>query len=83
MITVFGINEVKAKAKELLEQTDYVVLSDVNITNKDEFISFRSNVRMAYLYPNYSFTFQDVPTPIWGTTPIATSPQPNTDLPQA
>ena len=83
MITVFGINEVKAKAKELLEQTDYAVLSDVNITNKDEFISFRSNVRIAYLYPNYSFIFQDVPTPIWGTKPIATSPQPNTDLPPA
>ena len=83
MITVFGINEVKAKAKELLEQTDYAVLSDVNIINKDEFIFFRSNVRMVYLYPNYSYSFQDVPTPIWSTTLTATDSQPNTDLPQA
>lgn len=83
MIMIIGTDNVKAKAKELLEQTDYAVLSDVNITNKDEFISFRSNVRIAYLYPNNSFTFQDVPTPIWSTTPTATDSQPNTDLPQA
>ena len=81
MIMIIGINNVKAKAKELLEQTDYAVLSDVNITNKNEFISFRENVRVAYLHPNYSHTFEDVPTPIWGTTPIATNSQPNTDLP--
>ena len=80
---IIGTDNVKAKAKELLEQTDYAVLSDVNIINKDEFISFRSNVRIAYLYPNYSYNFQDVPTPIWSTTPIATDSQPNTDLPQA
>ena len=83
MITVFGIEQVKAKAKELLEQTDYAVLSDVNIINKDDFISFRSNVRMVYLNPNYNWSFQDVPTPIWSTTPTATDSQPNTDLPQA
>jgi len=81
MIMIIGTDNVKAKAKELLEQTDYAVLSDVNITNKNEFISFRENVRVAYLNPNYSWNFQDVPTPIWGTTPIATDSQPNTDLP--
>jgi len=83
MMLIIGIDNVKAKAKELLEQTDYAVLSDVNITNKDEFISFRSNVRMVHLNPNYSWNFQDVPTPIWSTTPTATDSQPNTDLPQA
>lgn len=82
MILVIGTDNVKAKAKELLEQTDYAVLPDVNITNKDEFILFRANVRVVYLYPNQSYNFQDVPTPIWGTTPIATNSQPNTDLPQ-
>ena len=79
---IIGINNVKTKAKELLEQTDYAVLSDINITNKAEFISFRANVRMAYLYPNHSWNFQDVPTPIWSSTAAATDLQPNTDLPQ-
>lgn len=82
MILVIGTDNVKAKAKELLEQTDYAVLPDVNITNKDEFILFRANVRVAYLHPNQSYNFQDVPTPIWSTKPIATNSQPNTDLPQ-
>ena len=84
MIQFNNIEEVKAYAKQLLEKTDYTVLADVNLTNKQEFITYRNTVRISIFYPSINVQFPQEPDPIWGSSVnTVTSTQPNTDIPTA
>jgi len=67
MITFNTLEEVKAYAKQQLEKTDYTVLSDVNLNNKQEFVNYRSLLRLQYFNPNFT-PFPIEPTPIWNNT---------------
>lgn len=42
------VDEAKAYLKGLLEATDYAMLPDVNITNKEAFVAYRNCVRSLY-----------------------------------
>jgi len=77
----YTLEEVKAYAKKLLEETDYSVLPDVNLSNKNEFINFRILIRNVYFNPSLSFQFPDNPSPIWSKNSQIINEQPNTDLP--
>jgi hypothetical protein len=68
MITIYGIEAIQDKARELLQQTDYAVLPDVNLFNKQEFTDFRQQVRSVFITPVDEFTFPDVPVAIWYTS---------------
>jgi hypothetical protein len=84
MIQFNNLEDFKKYAKEKLQETDFAVLPDVNLVNKNEFIGYRQVLRNAYLNNNVNFCFIDPPTPIWGGTSISysnNSNQPNTDLP--
>jgi len=78
-----SIEEIKAYAKQQLEKTDYAVLPDTNIANKNEFISYRGFLRSLYLNPNYT-SFPIEPIPVWNVPNmimISTQKQPTTDIP--
>lgn len=57
--------EAKAIAKVLLEQTDYAVLSDVEIKNRDEFVNYRAALRSVLSSPKMPVFFSNPPEPIW------------------
>lgn len=42
------VEQAKAHLKGLLEATDYAVLPDVNIANKETFVAYRNAVRRLY-----------------------------------
>jgi len=84
MISFNTKEEVKAYAKKLLEETDYSVLPDISLTNKDDFVQYRNIVRGFYFYPTIGANFPEVPKPIWGEKIYSlnkTNTQPNTDIP--
>ena len=58
-------SECKAKAKELIANTDWSVLPDVNLQNKSEFENYRSILRNLILNPIEDPIFPIEPTPIW------------------
>lgn len=70
-----NVNETKSKLKELLQQTDYAVLSDVLLDNKDDFLAFRTMVRQYLTDENFltemdsaGVNFLDqlvIPEPVW------------------
>ena len=84
MINFTTTEQVKEYAKQLLENTDYSVLPDISLTNKDDFIKYRNVVRFFYFNPTVGATFPEVPKAIWGN-PInnleKTTIQPNTNIP--
>ena len=55
----------KAQAKALLAASDWASLSDVNLTNKADFITYRAALRSLALNPVENPTFPTEPTPIW------------------
>jgi hypothetical protein len=55
----------KAQAKALLAASDWASLSDVDLTNKADFIAYRSALRNLALNPVENPTFPTEPTPIW------------------
>lgn len=55
----------KNKAKTLISFSDWSVLQDVNISNKKEFINYRSTLRNLILNPVENPIFPIEPTPIW------------------
>lgn len=61
----FNEREAVDVAKALLAATDYAVLSDVDIINKDVFIDYRSNLRKIMKNPVMPVMFHSVPNPIW------------------
>ena len=55
----------KAQAKSLLAASDWASLSDVDLTNKADFIAYRSALRNLALNPVENPTFPTEPTPVW------------------
>ena len=55
----------KAQAKSLLAASDWASLSDVDLTNKADFIAYRSALRNLALNPVENPTFPTEPTPEW------------------
>jgi len=55
----------KVQAKELLAASDWASLSDVDLTNKADFITYRTALRSLALNPVENPTFPTEPTPIW------------------
>jgi hypothetical protein len=55
----------KSKAKQLISNTDWSVLPDVNITNKSEFESYRNILRNYIINPIENPEFPIEPQPIW------------------
>jgi len=80
MIELYNLEQIKAYAKQQLEKTDYAVLPDVNLNNKQEFLAYRSILRLQYFNPNFT-PFPAEPTPIWNDYGSISGTEPNTDLP--
>jgi hypothetical protein len=59
-------DDCKAQAKALLAASDWASLSDVDLTNKADFIAYRSALRNLALNPVENPTFPTEPTPVWG-----------------
>jgi hypothetical protein len=55
----------KSKAKQLIANTDWSVLPDVNITNKSEFESYRNILRNYIINPIENPEFPIEPKPVW------------------
>lgn len=55
----------KDKAKQLIASSDWSVLPDVNITNKSEYESYRSQLRNLIINPVEDPIFPVEPNPIW------------------
>lgn len=55
----------KAKAKALLAQTDWAVLSDVGLANQDAFVFYRLNLRNLVINPVADAVFEAIPEPQW------------------
>lgn len=58
-------DDCKAKAKALLSQTDWSVLPDVTLTNQQDFVFYRLNLRNLVINPVENPVFEAEPTPIW------------------
>ena len=58
-------NNCKEESKKRIAQSDWSVLPDVNITNKSEFESYRSQLRNLILNPVEDANFPVEPNPIW------------------
>jgi hypothetical protein len=65
MITFDNIDNLIDYAKKQLEKTDYTVLPDVYLINKDEFISYRFFIRQAIINPSLTTQFPQEPKAIW------------------
>lgn len=61
----FKINECKEKSKNLIALSDWSVLTDVKIENKQEFENYRAILRNYILNPVENPVFPEEPTPIW------------------
>jgi len=59
------LNICSAEAKKRLVSSDWSVLSDVNISNKAEFETYRASLRALVLNPVAEPTFPTEPQPIW------------------
>jgi len=80
MIKLYNLEQIKAYAKQQLEKTDYAVLPDVNLINKQDFVVYRNMLRLQYFNPNFT-PFPSEPTPIWKDYGSLSGSEPNTDLP--
>jgi hypothetical protein len=65
LIAYQPLQDCKSKAKQLISNTDWSVLPDVNITNKSEFESYRSILRNYIINPIENPEFPIEPQPIW------------------
>lgn len=55
----------KSESKKRIENCDWSVLPDVNISNKSEFENYRSQLRNLILNPVEDPIFPEEPQPIW------------------
>jgi len=58
-------DDCKAKAKQLLSQTDWAVLPDVGLANSADFVAYRAIVRGLVISPVVDAVFPDVPLAIF------------------
>jgi len=63
--SIIAKNNCKSKAKQLISNTDWSVLPDVNITNKSEFESYRNILRNYIINPIENPEFPIEPQPVW------------------
>jgi hypothetical protein len=63
--SIIAKNNCKSKAKQLISNTDWSVLPDVNITNKSEFESYRNIIRNYIINPIENPQFPIEPQPVW------------------
>lgn len=59
------LDQTKAKAKELIAATDWAVLPDVNLQNKQEFETYRATLRGLITNPVAEPEWPTEPQPIW------------------
>jgi hypothetical protein len=64
-LSKFKKQNCKDQAKQLIASSDWSVLPDVNITNKSEFESYRTQLRNLILNPVEDPIFPVEPNPIW------------------
>ena len=64
-LSEFKKNNCKEESKKRIANSDWSVLPDVNITNKSEFESYRSQLRNLILNPVENPIFPEEPQPIW------------------
>lgn len=62
-----NLDEAKEYAKLELESTDFVMLSDVNIKDKDLWATYRQEIRNLYLNPVLEFNLPIKPQVNWIT----------------
>ena len=58
-------DDCKAKAKQLLSQTDWAVLPDVGLKNSADFVTYRGILRGLVISPVVDAVFPDVPKAVW------------------
>lgn len=64
-LSEFKKNNCKEESKKRIANSDWVVLQDVNISNKSEFINYRSQLRNLILNPVEEPIFPEEPQPVW------------------
>lgn len=64
-ISEFKKDNCKNKSKQLIANSDWSVLPDVNITNKSEFETYRTQLRNLIINPVEDPIFPVEPNPIW------------------
>ena len=64
-LSQFKKEQCKSESKKRIANSDWAVLPDVNISNKSEFESYRSQLRNLILNPVESPVFPEEPQPIW------------------
>jgi hypothetical protein len=62
---MMDVKEYKAKIRQLLIDTDYTVLPDVALDNKDSFIEYRAVLRECYKNPDVHLDVFTPPNPEW------------------
>jgi len=58
-------DDCKAKAKQLLSQTDWAVLPHTGLANSADFVTYRGILRGLVISPVVDAVFPDAPTAIW------------------
>lgn len=61
------VEELKHYCKTQLEETDWAVLPDVNLVNKEEFIRYRTTIRNLYIEGLLGCFVPDMPKAIWNS----------------
>lgn len=64
-LSEFKKQNCKDQAKQLIANSDWSVLPDVNISNKSEFEKYRSQLRSLIINPVEDPIFPVEPNPIW------------------
>ena len=64
-LSEFKKQNCKDQAKQLIASSDWSVLPDVNITNKSEFETYRTQLRNLIINPVEDPIFPVEPNPIW------------------
>ena len=65
MKTFFNTEQLKEYAKAQLKKTDYAVLPDVRLANKNQFINYRSFMRLLIIDPNLGHIIPEEPKAQW------------------
>ena len=71
-LSEFKKQNCKNQAKQLIANSDWSVLPDVNISNKSEFESYRTQLRNLIINPVEDLIFPVEPQPIWTILPDIT-----------
>lgn len=58
-------DDCKAKAKQLIADTDWSVLPDVGLQNKSEFEAYRAQLRALIVTPVANPVWPTEPSPVW------------------